>query len=971
MPRPNYSRNVRDNARNFLRVLVEFARGELDGDDLPVATLRERTLERLNKEIKVYFADDRRFIVRAKIRFLVNLAELTGLDLNAEKIKETIARWEDFLGILEDCRPSRQGSEVWHFAIDLWYPYFDMSANLAEFDKQWESRKGSQGTIVQRQIVSREKIASAATPAISVWREWLAAYLASRQCWRLTTNSLMGNAGMAFDLDRMFVPLDLERRRGSGDAGEGEEMEGVTISLEDFCADLLASSENSARQRIAIVGDPGAGKTTLLQWLAGWLLKRDCLPIWVSLVDLSSEYTSGVNSSFLGSYLLDEWLLEVMRQPRVKESQAEEFVGLFSSGKVWLLLDAVDEMALEPSVALRALARQFSGWVGDANVIMTSRSNVWDNGQNSLSDFTVYNNRSFSGRGSNSLAMFIDAWFASRRDLGDDLQLQLRQPQFRSIRNAVKNPLRLALLCRCWQSLQGKLPATRTDLYQQFKQAIYAWKQDIFPLSLSQRYELDCWLANLAFAALQNPAIKFRIPHQFAIDIDRRSIHLLETALQLGWLHRVGDIFPNGEPTYAFDRASFQEFFAALAIEDGNIFLDETENSQFLALDPDWQETAIFWLGRTDIKEDDRLALLTRLVEFDDRCGGFYSARATCLAAVGLTAYPAKNLTPTIFDRLLNWRFGKPDTITDRWFFYPHPLQDAAKQALRQTDFKQAITTLENYIQTSSNLFTTWQAAYSLGVVFDPGNQIALTRLISLTEEVWGEQLLLKICETIGKIDPQPNQFAIQKVTRLLDSATTETQERKIAYILAKIAPQNPRSRAVLERIATSSKDPKSQKIARENLSFLYPPHPELLNPSRRSFPKNRSSRQQYPSKQGDIRQEIASLTEKIQRSENPQTIRQAAYQLGCLDRGNRVAISTLIELFDRELPASSYKLIGNNIQEIAIDTHLPEIVAKMSRYTANLEVRSNDGRRTEAYKILWMCTQRLNYIEFRKNWPI
>jgi hypothetical protein len=701
------------------------------------------------------------------------------------------------------------------------------------------------------------------------------------------------------------------------------------------------------------------------------LLNKDCLPVWVSLADLSAGFISGRNSSFLGDYLLKEWLQEVTKQPRVGDDRVGEFVNLFSSGKVWLLLDAVDEMALEPSVALRALGRQFSGWVGNANVIITSRSNVWNSGQNSLSDFTVYTNRSFSSHGSNSLAMFIDAWFASRRDLGEDLQWQLRQPQFRSILNAVKNPLRLALLCRCWQSLQGKLPATRTDLYQQFKQAIYAWKQDIFPLSLSQRYELDCWLANLAFTALQNPAIKFRISHQFAIEIDNRSIHLLETAIQLGWLNRIGNSLLDGEPIYAFDRASFQEFFAALAIADGNIFLDETKNSHFLAFDPDWQETIIFWLGRKEIKEDNRLALLTRLVEFDDRCGGFYSARATCLAAVGLTAYPAEDLMPAILDRLLNWRFGKPDTIANRWFFYPHPLQDAAKQALRQTDLKQAIIALENYIQTSPNLFTTWQAAYSLGVVFDPGNQIALTRLISLTEEVWGEQLLLKICETIGKIDPQPNQFAIQKVTRLLDSATTETQERKIAYILAKISPQNPRSRAVLERIATSGKDSKSQKVARENLSFLYPPHPAFSNYSRRSLPKTQSPHQQYPFKRGDIRQEITSLTEKIQRSENPQPIRQAAYRLGCLDRGNPTAISTLIELFDRELPASLYKLIGSNIQEIAVDSHLPEIVTKMSKYTANLEVRANDGRSTEAYKILWTCSQRLNYQEFRKNWPI
>lgn len=61
-----------------------------------------------------------------------------------------------------------------------------------------------------------------------------------------------------------------------------------------------------------------------------------------------------------------------------------------------MLLDAVDEMGIDASIALANLARQLRGWVGGAHIILTCRSNVWDSGKNALENFTTYRNLSLS-----------------------------------------------------------------------------------------------------------------------------------------------------------------------------------------------------------------------------------------------------------------------------------------------------------------------------------------------------------------------------------------------------------------------------------------------------------------------------------------------------------------------------------------------------------------------------------------------
>ncbi|XWK86089.1 MAG: hypothetical protein U7127_17920 [Phormidium sp.] len=74
--------------------------------------------------------------------------------------------------------------------------------------------------------------------------------------------------------------------------------------------------------------------------------------------------------------------------PEIRKSLKQ----LFATGKVWLLLDGVDEMAASsPIEALARIREQLIDWVGKARVVLTCRLNVWDAAiRNMVTDFDTF-----------------------------------------------------------------------------------------------------------------------------------------------------------------------------------------------------------------------------------------------------------------------------------------------------------------------------------------------------------------------------------------------------------------------------------------------------------------------------------------------------------------------------------------------------------------------------------------------------
>lgn len=492
---------------------------------------------------------------------------------------------------------------------------------------------------------------------------------------RLTTNPLTANDGSSFDRQNLYVPLGLIERKRQPQrpdnlcAETGSKLYQPTDYeiLQQFENDeffdrvlLQGQSPKSQGRRIAVIGEPGSGKTTLLQDIADRLFAETepDVAIWVSLADLQGKS--------IEEYLLQVWLKDAFSTARVTPEMEDALVELFNRGRVWLLLDGVDEMGADNS--LGAIASQIRGWVAKAKVILTCRLNVWDAGKNALERFDVYRNLDFSEE---QVTEFIRRWFADYPELGEKLRSQLAQPDKKRIRDTIKNPLRLALMCSFWQRRQGNLPKTKAALYRRFIEVFYEWKEEFFPTTSATRKELNLALGKLAMEALSRSDSRFRIPRrQVCLVLGETDAPLFQLATKLGWLNQVGVAAEDpDEPVYAFFHPTFEEYFAAAAIEDWQFFInhvpDNPNSGIYRIFEPQWQEVILLWLGRDDIEDKQRDDFLNCLAEFEDSCGNFYRIKAYFLAQnclCELKQYRDGNLMKNIFREC-----GKYHRFRDNW----------------------------------------------------------------------------------------------------------------------------------------------------------------------------------------------------------------------------------------------------------------------------------------------------------------
>lgn len=491
-----------------------------------------------------------------------------------------------------------------------------------------------------------EPTADETTPYVD-WQEVCRELLAQQQ-W-LTSNTLTTDATRT-RLTDVYVPLGLVSRRqrprhrseagkpeqgselflGQPDRQRPEPQEILTpISHADFFEQVLrqGNSPRSQGQRLAIIGEPGAGKTTQLQKIGSWLLEEtDYVPIWISLADLKAEPVS------LREYLLDVWLRNATQELEVvRQGYKEAFRDLLKSGKVWLLLDGADEMSI--ANPLQYIATQVGeGWMRNVRVVLTCRLNVWDGAKNALFNFDVYRNLDFEYP--EQVFAFIDRWFVNDRQLAEGLKQALEDESKVRLRDTIKNPLRLLLLCYSWQLRQGELPETKAGLYEWFVDAFYDWnfKKVAIELKTAKRRELNRAFGELAKAAIDRDTSRFRLEEKFVTqhlgDADDED-SMFYLALGLGWLNCVGVTAENPfEKVYAFFHPTFQEYFAACAIEDWAFFLNHIPSNPYLGtyrvFEKNWQEVIELWIGRSDLEIEKKTSFIDALENFDDGCGNFY-----------------------------------------------------------------------------------------------------------------------------------------------------------------------------------------------------------------------------------------------------------------------------------------------------------------------------------------------------------
>jgi predicted NACHT family NTPase len=183
---------------------------------------------------------------------------------------------------------------------------------------------------------------------------------------------------------------------------------------------------------------------------------------------------------------------------------------------------------------------------------------------------------------------FVAQWFGALPEAqagqAERLCGALRQPGKERLRDLVKNPLRLTLLCFNWYLGEGTLPETKAGLYEQFVADFYEWKRERFPTTAVQQRRLNAALGELAREAIDKDEMRFRLRHDFVCEFlgePDEPDSLFQMALRLGWLNQIGvDSENRRNIVYAFFHPTFQEYFAALAIDDCQFFLNHIPNDR-------------------------------------------------------------------------------------------------------------------------------------------------------------------------------------------------------------------------------------------------------------------------------------------------------------------------------------------------------------------------------------------------------
>ncbi|MEO0050643.1 MAG: HEAT repeat domain-containing protein [candidate division WOR-3 bacterium] len=609
----------------------------------------------------------------------------------------------------------------------------------------------------------------------------------------LTSNTVLGRISGNRDLidEDLFVDLALVKPKRSENPKHPEtidpekgshlyswspEQVEKRFAYQEFLQEVI---RNRTERNIAIIGEPGAGKTTLLQKLAFWLLKEtDDLVVWVSLAELGSQP--------LVDYLEQKWLKEALGLSRdeIKADWEKKFAG----GAFWLLLDGLDEMSQTDLQGLN-----FRGWVTNAPIILTCRLNLWQASPIQLQNFQTYLTQPFQDA---QMQEFIRRWFpglvaaAEADQLARSLWSELQAAGKERIKDLCRNPLRLTLLCATWKGREGKLPDTAAKLYENFVNYIYQWKKKEFPVTSEERKQLNAALGKLAKRSLEEDGNRFRLGHQLVCAYlgEPGKNPLLDMALKLGWLNQLGGDADEPENlTYAFYHAAFQEYFAALTIEDGDYFLPQdhvdcpVEGKRYRVFAPQWQQVIFLWLGREDVKAEKKESFIRALIEFEDGCGkwnfqrvdkGFYAYQAYFLAAAGINEFKACSRADEIVRQLVKWGFGKFNTEEQEWQTFLDPIEQKARKAIPATIRQRAITELSAIIKNCPNEYIRTEAIETLEKI-DPGNPEAIAGLLQVIRTTENEDTRRQAAASLGEIG-QGNPEAIAGLLQVIRNTKDE-----------------------------------------------------------------------------------------------------------------------------------------------------------------------------------------------------
>jgi predicted NACHT family NTPase len=400
------------------------------------------------------------------------------------------------------------------------------------------------------------------------------------------------------DLDRIYTDVNIikdviGRRR----IGYDEVMEVCT--REHFDRFLVGTIKERVKgfeaveefQKLVVLGKPGAGKTTFMKYLAmsclGGRFHGELVPIFVTL----KAYAEERGQPSLENYILTEF--------QKREVGLDEVMRLLKEGKALILLDGLDEVKKEDDRRVKQDIDQFSrDWLKNRFAItcrIAAREYQFEK-------FTEVEMADFDD---GQIEIFVNNWFRERDESKSERMLE-RLKDNEPVKELATNPLLLTLLCLVFGE-RNDFPPKRSELYKEGLEVLMKkWdakrniEREIIYKHLSPQNKEDM-LGQIAFNTFVNGEYFFRqedlqrqikdyicnLPESSA---DPEALRLDSEAVLKAIEHHHGLLVERARNIYSFSHLTFQEYFAAKAIERSQKLKILVQNIS----NPRWKE--VFYL---------------------------------------------------------------------------------------------------------------------------------------------------------------------------------------------------------------------------------------------------------------------------------------------------------------------------------------------------------------------------------------
>jgi hypothetical protein len=405
---------------------------------------------------------------------------------------------------------------------------------------------------------------------------------------------------------------------------------------------------------------------------------------------------------------------------------------------------------------------------------------------------------------------------------------------------------------------------------------------------------------------------------------------IFQAVMKLGWLNRV-ERFP--EAICVFYHATFQEYFAALAVDDWDYFLPRNHvnfpvaGKEYRVFEPQWKQVILLWLGRGDIADEEKEAFIQKLINFDDGCRewslrksarGFYAYQSYFLATFCIGEFKHCSVVFDIVKSIVKRGFGYFSIDKQKWRFFGTPIQEQARKTISETIRQLAITELIEIIENCPDQSSVYQrnrleAAEILGKI-DLGHPKAIATLVQILENSEDKDIRKRAAESLHKVG-QGNPKVITGQAKFMETDKSENTHNIASEDLVEIALKNPNASASLLELMEENRQ--DQDTCHRAIIYL-----EQIGQGHSSV--------------------IDGLVKVIENTEDDFIRHVAACTLERIGRGNPYAITTLIKLIEN----SDFEYILVLVARILghIQQENPYAITTLVQLIRHLQNRNGEG---------------------------